>query len=86
MGAAGAGVAAAPEFAPAAGTVSVYGLLDGAGAISPAVSKMVDIKLKQGERVRLETPGGGGYGPATERSAEAQADDLRLGYITSGQA
>jgi N-methylhydantoinase B len=30
----------------------------------PMESKMVGIKLAQGERVRLETPGGGGYGPA----------------------
>jgi N-methylhydantoinase B len=48
----------------------------------PAVSKMVGIKLKQGERVRLQTPGGGGYGPATDRDPAAQANDLRLGYIT----
>jgi N-methylhydantoinase B len=48
----------------------------------PAVSKMVGIKLKQGERVRLQTPGGGGYGPASDRDPAAQANDLRLGYIT----
>ncbi|MDB5806631.1 MAG: 5-oxoprolinase [Betaproteobacteria bacterium] len=48
----------------------------------PAVSKMVGIKLKQGERVRLETPGGGGYGPASQRDPAAQANDLRLGYLT----
>jgi N-methylhydantoinase B len=48
----------------------------------PAVSKMVGIKLKQGERLRLQTPGGGGYGPASERDSAAQANDLRLGYIT----
>lgn len=48
----------------------------------PAVSKMVGIKLKQGERVRLQTPGGGGYGPAADRDPAAQANDLRLGYIT----
>jgi len=50
--------------------------------LPPAVSKMVGIKLKQGERVRLQTPGGGGYGPAAERDPAAQANDLRLGYIT----
>jgi N-methylhydantoinase B len=48
----------------------------------PGASKMVGIKLKQGERVRLQTPGGGGYGPAAERDPAAQANDLRLGYIT----
>ena len=30
----------------------------------PMVSKMVGIKLKKGERVRLQTPGGGGFGPS----------------------
>jgi N-methylhydantoinase B len=50
--------------------------------VPPAVSKMVGIKLKQGERVRLETPGGGGYGPPDERDPAAIAEDLRLGYST----
>lgn len=54
----------------------------GAWEQPPAVSKMVGIKLKQGERVRLQTPGGGGYGPAAERDAGARANDQRLGYIT----
>ncbi len=48
----------------------------------PLISKMVGIKLKRGQKVRLETPGGGGYGPADKRSAEAQARDLDLGYVT----
>ncbi len=30
----------------------------------PMASKMVGIKLKRGQAVRLETPGGGGYGDA----------------------
>jgi N-methylhydantoinase B len=48
----------------------------------PFASKMVGIKLRQGQRVRLETPGGGGYGPATERTPEAVAADVAAGYIT----
>ena len=48
----------------------------------PGASKMVGIKLKQGERLRLQTPGGGGYGPASEREPAARANDLRLGYTT----
>ena len=55
---------------------------DGTWHVPPAISKMVGIKLKQGERVRLETPGGGGYGRAEERDPMAVANDLRLGYIT----
>jgi N-methylhydantoinase B len=52
----------------------------------PLVSKMVGIKLKKGERVRLETPGGGGYGDVSKRPREAIAEDIRLGYVTPGAA
>ncbi|MFV0492679.1 MAG: hydantoinase B/oxoprolinase family protein [Pseudorhodobacter sp.] len=48
----------------------------------PLVSKMVGIRLAQGERVRLETPGGGGYGKAANRSKQAVARDVALGYQT----
>lgn len=52
-------------------------------AVEPSmVSKLHDAKLKRGERIRLETPGGGGYGPPAERRPEAITEDLRLGYIT----
>lgn len=51
--------------------------------VEPAmVSKAHDIKLKKGDRIRLETPGGGGYGPASERRPEQIAEDLRLGYVS----
>ena len=55
---------------------------EGTWHVPPAVSKMVGIKLKQGERVRLETPGGGGYGAAGERDPQAIATDRHLGYTT----
>ncbi|MBU3646894.1 MAG: hydantoinase B/oxoprolinase family protein [Limnohabitans sp.] len=47
----------------------------------PMVSKMLGIRLKKGERVRLETPGGGGWGPATHRDATARQHDVALGYV-----
>ncbi len=52
----------------------------------PLTSKMLGIKLKRGQAVRLDTPGGGGYGPAAERSAEAVAQDVALGYLTPDAA
>jgi len=52
----------------------------------PMLSKMVGISIKRGERVRLETPGGGGYGLPAERSADAIARDLKLGYVTAEAA
>jgi N-methylhydantoinase B len=48
----------------------------------PMVSKMVGIKLKKGERVRLQTPGGGGWGQPNQRSVDARKRDVALGYRT----
>ena len=48
----------------------------------PMASKMVGIALQRGDRVRLETPGGGGFGDPTKRSATALAHDAEQGYIT----
>jgi N-methylhydantoinase B len=45
------------------------------------VSKMLGIRLQKGERVRLETPGGGGWGAATNRDATARQHDIALGYV-----
>lgn len=47
----------------------------------PMASKMVGIKLKRGQKVRLETPGGGGYGPASEREPAKIERDIALGYV-----
>lgn len=55
---------------------------DGKAAEPAMVSKLHDVKLKKGDRIRLETPGGGGYGPPSERKPERIAEDLRLGYVT----
>jgi N-methylhydantoinase B len=53
---------------------------------APLASKMVGIRLSKGERVRIESPGGGGYGPPHERTPEAIARDLALGYETPEHA
>jgi N-methylhydantoinase B len=52
----------------------------------PMKSKMVGIKINRGQLLRLETPGGGGYGAARERDPAAVAEDVRLGYVTAGAA
>lgn len=59
---------------------------DGAEEHPPMASKWVGVRLAKGERVRLETPGGGGYGPAADRSAEARQRDLDRGYVTRAAA
>ena len=48
----------------------------------PLTSKATGIALRRGQRVRLETPGGGGYGPPEAREAGAVERDRMLGYVT----
>lgn len=55
---------------------------DGRKEMPPMVSKWVGIKLAKNERVRLETPGGGGFGPARDRPEAAIARDIENGYVT----
>lgn len=45
-------------------------------------SKTANIELAAGESVRIETPGGGGYGSPLERASERLQDDLRDGVVT----
>jgi N-methylhydantoinase B len=52
----------------------------------PMGSKMVGIQLINGQAVRLESPGGGGYGDPLLRSIDAVTEDIRLGYITPENA
>ncbi len=51
--------------------------------VPPMASKIVGVHIDRGQKLRLETPGGGGYGHAFERNPESVARDLRLGYITA---
>ncbi len=53
----------------------------GAWHTPPMASKMIGMRLARGDRVRLETPGGGGYGLPAERSDAARARDVALGYV-----
>jgi N-methylhydantoinase B len=48
----------------------------------PLVSKVTDIKIRRGQKVRLETPGGGGFGDPATREPERVVRDVRLGYIS----
>ena len=38
--------------------------------------------LKQGDRLVLDSPGGGGFGPPAERAAAAEERDRRNGIVT----
>jgi N-methylhydantoinase B len=59
---------------------------DGSAEIPPMASKWVGIKLAKNESVRLETPGGGGYGPANERPRSSIERDIESGYVTRDAA
>jgi N-methylhydantoinase B len=53
------------------------------GEATPAlVSKITDVKIRPGQKVRLETPGGGGFGDPLAREPERVVRDVRLGYIS----
>ncbi|UUX49316.1 hydantoinase B/oxoprolinase family protein [Nisaea acidiphila] len=52
---------------------------DGARYIPKHLSKEQDIPLKAGDRVRVKTPGGGGYGPVADRDPKLIDEDRRLG-------
>ncbi len=60
---------------------------EGDAMVEPAlVSKLNGLKITRGQRLRLETPGGGGWGQPAERSEAAVARDQALGYVTKVQA
>ena len=52
----------------------------------PMVSKIVGVSLTKGERLRLETPGGGGFEAPQLRCPAAVAEDVRLGYVSAQAA
>ena len=54
--------------------------------VPPHLSKDQDIEVGPGDRVEVLTPGGGGYGPAFERSPEAVRRDVQRGYYTAEAA
>jgi N-methylhydantoinase B/oxoprolinase/acetone carboxylase alpha subunit len=54
------------------------------GIVSP--SKFADVKLSAGEEYVIESGGGGGFGPPSERDPELVARDVELGYVSAEAA
>ncbi|MGL4634586.1 MAG: hydantoinase B/oxoprolinase family protein [Beijerinckiaceae bacterium] len=52
----------------------------------PMASKITGIQIKQGQRVRLETPGGGGYGKPQDRDPDSVARDVCNGFLSAEAA
>jgi N-methylhydantoinase B len=59
---------------------------DGVPMTPEHLSKAQDIPLAPGDRVRVKTPGGGGYGDPFARDPAAVASDVALGRYTIEQA
>jgi len=59
---------------------------DGVAHVPPHLSKEQDIPLKAGDRVRVGTPGGGGYGDPLKRDRALVEHDVAMGYYTREQA
>ncbi len=69
------------------GAVNRVEVIQGGVTLIPEhLSKAQDITLKPGDRVRVRTPGGGGYGPAALRDPALVAEDIRLGRYGREQA
>jgi N-methylhydantoinase B len=58
--------------------------VDEFGTLSP--SKFSGITLREGDRVKIVMPGGGGYGDAKARAREAVRADVREGFISTEAA
>jgi N-methylhydantoinase B len=75
-----------PPFGVAGGEAAapnVFSWDAGQGRQTPKlVSKVTDVFLPAGHRLRLETPGGGGWGDPEARDAQAAARDKALGYCS----
>jgi N-methylhydantoinase B len=70
---------------PGARNVVTFGDPD-AMAVVPLGAKLASAPFRKGQRVRFETPGGGGFGAPAEREPERVARDVRLGFITPAAA
>lgn len=52
----------------------------------PLASKVTDVRVRAGQKVRIESPGGGGYGNPWSRPPEKVARDVRLGFVSRENA
>ena len=52
----------------------------------PMASKITGVKLRAGQRLRLETPGGGGWGDAATRAPAKVAGDVARGFVSAQSA
>lgn len=69
------------------GALNIFSYQQDDGWKQPSLaSKIRGIKLKQGQAVRLETPGGGGYGNVKDRQPADVALDVARGLVSAEMA
>ena len=68
----------------AVNTVTVF--RDGEAHVPKHLSKEQDIPMRAGDRVRVGTPGGGGYGDPRHRDPATVRRDVELGYYSAEEA
>lgn len=69
------------------GAVNRVEVIRGGETLVPEhLSKAQDIALQPGDRVRVRTPGGGGYGDPAARDPAKVSEDVRLGRYTREEA
>ena len=61
-------------------------VIDGAEVIPAMRSKAEKLALKAGDRIRLASPGGGGFGDPAARPPAAIEEDLNNGLVTASNA
>lgn len=66
-----------------AATTELFLLRDGQRT---ALTKAVGLELRQGDRLLLRYPGGGGYGDPAQRERELVVRDVRRGYVSADRA
>jgi len=59
-----------------------YILYSGNAAARPIKTKETGLVIRPGDRLILESGGGGGWGEAKERSAEGRAQEVESGFVT----
>lgn len=59
---------------------------DGETYVPPLGTKTRDLELSSGDRIRIASPGGGGYGAPTDRERDRVLRNVRLGYVSPERA
>ena len=67
-----------------AGTSDYETFQEAFGLVSP--SKFTNIRLRHGDRVRITSPSGGGYGDPLERDPAKVLHDVVLGFVSRSSA